>query len=282
MTIIGSVLDQAQKLFSRSFVVACFLPTLVFVVVCCTLSFGLDAVISAWKNLETTGLDKAAYQMVLLLGVIYLLSYVVYSVRSALHQFFQGQWPWPLRWLNILFLNHQRRIWERRYERRERGVNALNIPKWVTKENDTFGKAFSPYFLRPRQAQALLKKATVNRAVIARELKEGRKPPTTMMDRLFSDAYSLQANRKRYAPFLQAEIDRFVGDVKVMYAQPDSEPLRSAVTKLDASLHIEWNQAHDDLVQNFPDDARWLKSDPAGQCRDPHKSSTAASDTASP
>jgi hypothetical protein len=174
--IIGSVLDQAQKLFSRSFVIAGFLPSLVFLMASTALCLGSKPVVEAWEQLDTTGLDKASYKTVLVLGVVYLLAYVVYGIRSALHQVFQGDWPFPLRWLRPLFLWKERWLWNRQMRRLKRLADLRNVPEWALDNEDRFGKAWSPssVVLGRGQARLLLDRTREDLRAIVREPKEFR------------------------------------------------------------------------------------------------------------
>src|SRR5215217_2925040 len=105
---ITTVLDQALKLFGRGFLIAAFFPSLLFVAVIVYLGWGFEALTTMVEEWTQAGLSEAVFGTLVALVAVYLLAYMLYGVRTALHQLYQGQWPIPLKWLDPIFLARQR------------------------------------------------------------------------------------------------------------------------------------------------------------------------------
>jgi hypothetical protein len=262
LMIIGSVLDQAQKLFSRSFAIAGFLPSLVFLMASTALCLGSKPVVDAWDKLDTMGLDKASFKTVLVLGVVYLLAYVVYGIRSALHQVFQGDWPFPLRWLSRLFLMKERWIWNRQMRRLTFVTDLTNVPKWVLNDEDRFGKDYSrsSVVLGRGRARVLLEQTREDLRTIVRELKEFHEPSSTICQRILLNAHALRANRHRFGSAFRDEVDRFLAELKARFEADQTGTFRKAARDLDSSTERDRIQAKGDFVVEFPEQSRWLRA----------------------
>src|SRR5829696_6033295 len=90
---IGSVLEQAQKFLGRGFLISAFVPSLLFSAVICYLWLGDETLRSTVQEWAEKGFQQAGFNIVMTLVAIYLLAYVLYGIRGALHTWYQGIWP---------------------------------------------------------------------------------------------------------------------------------------------------------------------------------------------
>lgn len=258
---IGNVFNQAQKLFSRSFAIASFVPSLLFIMVAAYL-FGGEVLNRELTQFKGKGWEweKATPELMLSLGAVYLLAYVVYGIRAALHHLFQGHWPLPLRWLSYALLTKERWIWGRRKARLEQLVAARDAPDWALSSEDRFGRTFSHFILTPSQARTRLRTSRGAHLEILRCLRDGQKPSSRSYWHVLTDAHLLQANRRRLPAPFQEEVDRFVSEIRAAYETKDNVALRDAAQELKARTQRQWTEAYEYLMQDFPQDERFLQS----------------------
>jgi hypothetical protein len=250
---IGTALDQAQKLFSRGFVIAAFVPSLLFatVVACRWWGFAtLKTTVQAWAQ---KGLKESAFEILLVGTVVYLLAYVLYGIRTAIHQLYQGEWPIPLKWLRPVGLALVHRAMGRCQARlREKEVR-LDDPAWAI--DFDFAETYAS--IKLALEEPTLQKVRDSHQHILRCLEKGEVWQEKMYLDILHEARILQANRDRFSSDLQKEVDRLVGDIQAAYKASPS--LRTATTRLNALALREWTAAYTDLMDNFPDDERWLR-----------------------
>src|SRR6266446_4386408 len=132
---IGTALDQVQKLFGRGFWLAAFVPSLLFVGIASYLLMDLDGLRSTVLALTQKDLKEAGLNIVLSVVAVYLMAYVVYGARSAIHDLYRGEWPITLRWLERLCLRQQRRARNRALAELQAREVLLDNVRWAT----TFG-----------------------------------------------------------------------------------------------------------------------------------------------
>lgn len=257
---IGTALGQVQKLFGRGFLIAAFMASLLFVAVARYLWWGFEALkemVLGWAQKE---LKEAGFEMLLALVLVYLLAYVLYGVRGALHQLYQGEWPVvPLKWLRSAGLALERRKMRQYEDTLHAKELALDDPAWAI--DFGFTETYSAIELTSEEARPRLQKVRDFHQSLLHCLEKGQKLEKEQEEKAYwsvlGEARLLQANRDRFPADLQKEIDQLVAGIKRAY---DANPaLRKATVRLNALALREWTAAYDDLMNNFPDDERWLR-----------------------
>jgi hypothetical protein len=247
---ISTVFDQVQKLFGKGLAIAAFVPSLLLLIVTAYLWFGPEQVARELRRVQAQPLDKATPEILLALGVVWLLAYVLYGVRGALHGLFQGRFPLPLAWLGLLLLAKERWVRRRRQARLDQKDAERDVPVWAMEKQ--FGPTFSRAVLTPRLAKARLKRARAKHEEILKQLQTKRGRPPGKYRQVLTEAHLLQANRKRLPPALQEEVDRFVAEVRDAYDK--NAPLRQAAKELLATVDREWVIAYSRLHEDFPEE----------------------------
>src|SRR5580700_8089566 len=88
---IGTTFDQIQKLFGRGFMLAALVPGFLAAIAAAYLLWGFDALqntLQAWIKQDWKG---TIIQGLLALVAVYLLAYILYGLRAAILELYQGQ-----------------------------------------------------------------------------------------------------------------------------------------------------------------------------------------------
>ena len=252
---IGIALDQAQKLFGRGFLIAAFIPTLIFAVVVSYLLGGAEGLEKTVRGWAQGDLKEMGVEILLSLVAVYLLAYVLYGVRTGLQQLYNGQWPVPLKYLRRVGLAMARRTMVLRQKALREKEGALDDPAWAIYFD--FVKTYTPIQVTPEVAKTSLNKIRDSHTSLLCCIEEKQDwQEETYLD-ILREARILQANRDRFPSDLQMEVDRLVGNIKAAY---HSNPtLRSAASLINARARREWTAAYTELRDYYPDDERWLR-----------------------
>jgi len=252
---IDTIIDQAQKLFGRGFLIAAFIPTLIFAVVFRYLLGGVEGLEKTVRGWAQSNFKEMGVEIVLSVVAVYLLAYVLYGVRTGLQQLYYGQWPLPLKYLRRVGLAMARRAMVRRQKTLREKEDALNDPAWAV--DFDFVATYTPIQVTPGVAKASLNKIRDSHTSLLCCIKEEQDwQEKTYLD-ILREARILQANRDRFPSDLKMKVDRLVADIKKTYR---SNPrLRSAASLLNARALREWTAAYTDLRDYYPDDERWLQ-----------------------
>src|SRR4051812_26491080 len=152
---IGAVLDQVQKLFGRAFLIAAFVPSLLAVASAVGLWGGLATLRETVLGWTRQGFQEATFTLLALLALVYLLAYVAYGIRSALHRLYQGDWVvWPLTALAVPLTARARRELRAADAALEEATLALDDPAWCLEQ--TFAPSFTPLVLHRDEARQRL------------------------------------------------------------------------------------------------------------------------------
>jgi hypothetical protein len=287
-----AVLDQFQKLFGKGFLIAAFVPSILFVCFLKFLRAGWWEMQMALARLWSDGW-KISLNVLAYLVIIYLLAYVIYGMRGLLHNLFQGQWSitlsttqqyneaiilpdWALtdlpirrhtkrfvKWLefvlNLPFRAGQR--WEVNSFRKlkeisDLRVSVLDIPRWILKEN--FDRTFNAIRLDHDQAFALIETVDAKHRDFMQRFREEEDWNESEYWDIVATAQLLRANRKRLK-HAQPAIDLLINDIKETYYEKDSEALRQAVEHLSESADRDWRSVYSRLKATFPEEERWMR-----------------------
>jgi len=253
--IVGTALDQSQKLFGRGFLIAGGGPTLLFAVIGGYLLYGyawLQSSVLAWIGL---GWQEALFQIALLLVAVYLAAQVVYGLRTAALQVYQGEWPGPLAWLRPVGIALATKTM-RRYEAREEAIlEVLTDFAWAREFQ--FGETFSPVEVAEEEVRRRQQQVHAAHERLAGQVRQGRRWREGAYGEILHEARLLQANRDRFSPDLQADVDALVAVVAARYRE--HLPLRAAVEHLWEATFREWIEASEARAANFPEHERWLR-----------------------
>jgi hypothetical protein len=287
-----AVFDQAQKLFGKGFLIAAFVPSLLFVCFLKFLRAGWWEMERALPSLWSAGW-KVSLNVLAYLIIIYLLAYVLYGIRGLLHNLFQGRWDitlsskqqrdeaiilpdWVLddlamsrarkRWterlefvLNFPFwLGHhwEARSFRTRIELTDLRVAVLDVPLWVTETK--FADTFHPVRLTHEQAFPLIEKLAAQHREFRRRFEAGEEWKDSEYWKILAGAQLLRANRKRLI-HLQLAIDLLIEEMKTAYLAKDSQALRDAVARLHEWADREWRSAYSEQKATFPERERWMR-----------------------
>jgi hypothetical protein len=284
---VESILDRAQKLFGRGFLIAAFVPTVFFVLSSSILYWGFTSLAQHAREIAKTGWKENVLELGLWLLMIYLLAYVLYGTRTFVHQLYQGGWRItlsfkilsPLEW--ILNRPYRLGIWltthrlERYKEIAEKKVAALDWPNWVL-ECD-FGDTFSPKRISESKANTELPSLRRTHQVIVSCLDKHHAPNHRAYCDLLARAHILRANLGRFSAELRAEVEEFITTLRTAFHNAEYHgPLELAVTRFEGAAERDWSDAQSSFVTNFPDDARWIRATQLGTVaavndRYPHK-----------
>jgi hypothetical protein len=260
-TIGGTVLDQAQKLGGRGFLIAAFIPALLFVAVIIYLLWGIDSLQQGVRELAEQGWKRSVLHILIGFVCIYLLAYVLYGIRGFLYEFLQGEWPVaPLKWLRPVFLALEARAFRRRQSILVQKINALNDPYWATE------KAFGPFnptsraiVMKATEARPMLQNVYNSHQNLIQRLATGHKWKEKKYWDILRKARRLQAkeNRSKFPIELQMEIDQLVAIIKAEHEA--NYLLRITTDRFKALALREWDAAYNDRYGNFPKNERWLR-----------------------
>lgn len=251
---IGTALDQAQKLFGRGFLIAAFVPCILFATVITYLWWDFETLKMAVQVWAQKDLKASTFETLLVLIAVYVLAYVLHGVRAAAHQLYQGQWPVPFSWLRpVALVRVHRTMHRRQVALREKEV-ALDDPAWAI--DFDFAETYTAIRLMSEEARSRVQKVRDSHQGILRCLEEGQEWQEKAYLEILREARLLQANRDQL-PNLQKEIDRVVEDIKAAYKA--NQPLRTTTAHLNALALREWTTAYTDLMEYFPSDERWLR-----------------------
>ncbi|HEV2834998.1 MAG TPA: hypothetical protein VGW58_06760 [Pyrinomonadaceae bacterium] len=285
-----AVVDQFQKLFGKGFLIAAFVPSLLFV------SF-LKFLRVGWAQMQTNLNDlwasgwKLPLNLLAYVVIIYLLAYVLYGVRGLLHNLYQGRWDinvstkqryneaiilpkWALKnvpitrkpnsvvkaihfLLNIPFSlgrSWEVRSFQKLKELSEVRVTVFDVPLWVKTE---FGGTFNPNKLTHEQAFPLIDKLNAKHGDFRKRFRSGGDWTETEYWQLLATAQLLRANSRRLE-YLRTAIDRLVKEIKETHQAKDAKALRDAVERLYTSADREWRSIYSHLNATFPDE-RWIR-----------------------
>ncbi|HEV8430071.1 MAG TPA: hypothetical protein VGQ41_19370 [Pyrinomonadaceae bacterium] len=285
-----AVLDQFQKLFGKGFLIAAFVPSLLFVSFLKFLRVGWAQMQTNLNNLWASGW-KLSLNVLAYLVIVYLLAYVLYGVRGLLHNLYQGRWDinvstkqryneaiilpnWALKnvpltrkpnfivkgihlLLNIPFTLGRR--WEvssfrKLKEISEVRVTVLDVPLWVRRE---FGGTFNQNRLTYEQAFPLIDNLNAKYEDFLKRFRSGDEWTETEYWQLLATAQLLRANRKRLE-YLRTAIDLLVAEMKETHNAKGAKALRDAVDRLFNSADREWGSIYSHLNATFPDE-RWIR-----------------------
>lgn len=255
---IGTVLGQAQKLFGRGFLIAAFVPSSIFVATVSYFLWGYSAIEETVNQWITQGWKQAAFEIILLLMTIYLLAYLIYGIRAAIHQCFQGRWPGPLKPLMPIGLALATRKMRRLEEKTERRANSLDVPAWAMKFH--FKETSADVELTCEDAARTLSTIRSSHQSLLQQLKQNEKLKASQeksYQSILGKARILQSNLDRFSPVLRQEINQLVCSIKTAYNA--HLPLRTAVRRMNAVALRRWTTAYNSLSNNFPSDERWLR-----------------------
>jgi hypothetical protein len=202
---IGTALDQAQKLFGRGFLIAAFVPSLLFITVLTYLWWGFEALKITVQGWAQKDLKESAFETLLLLSAVYLLAYVLYGVRAAVHQLYHGQWPVPLRWLRSVALIRVHRTMGRCQATLREKEGALDDPAWAI--DFGFAETHTAIRLAPEEARLGLQKVRASHQSMLQRLKDGQEVQDKLYWDILREARVLQANRD-WLPNLREEINQ--------------------------------------------------------------------------
>lgn len=253
--IVGTALDQTQKLFGRGFLIAGVVPTLLFAVIGGYLLYGyawLRSSVLAWTGL---GWQAALFQIALLLVGVYLAAQVVYGLRTAVLQGYHGDWPWPLAWLKPVGIALATKTMRRHEAREEAILEALTDFAWAREFE--FGETFSPVEVAADEGRQRRQQVHAAHERLASQVRQRRRWREGAYGEILHEARLLQANRDRFPPDLQADVDALVAVIAARYAE--QLPLRTAVEHLWEATFREWIEASEARAANFPEHERWLR-----------------------
>ncbi len=256
---IGTVLDSVQKLFGKGFLIAAFLPSLLFLLGLHFLFFGRETFNETVILLGKGEWKEASLKVLITLAATYLLAYVVYGIRSGLHNFYQGRWPSVLGIVSKVFT-----AWERKHaheydSRLETKLQALSISYWILK--DHFKKTFIPGSdrLAPEAVRGRMEEISKSHRLILASLKEKGFLNREKYWKLLAEAKLLQARQNLLPRYLQPKIEALVDEISRAYQHKQNAALRESVDELRALAEGEWTAAYSDRMENFPKDERWLR-----------------------
>jgi hypothetical protein len=188
---------------------------------------------------------------------------VLYGVRAAVHEVYQGNWTVPpFSWLARLLRAGERRVRQRRDRRAEVLLEPLAVSLWVSKQN--FGPISSTVILSPRKAQRVLRRAREQHDEIIQHLKE-RRPwrarHTLLYGQLLTATMQLKANQARLPASVRDGAEQLVAAVAEYYNKPGPEyaDLRRAFEAFQTEVQHEYDEAATRLSRQFPDNERWLR-----------------------
>lgn len=269
------ILDRAQKLFGRGFLIAAFVPSLLFVLCSGVLFWGFAALSLHAHQLGKAEWKENIFELGLWLIIVYLFAYVVYGARAFLHQLYQGAWQVTLsfrrlKWLEwILNRPYSTGVWfgtrrMRRYrEIAEERVTALDWPRWVTEGG--FGDTFSPKKLNGREAKAEIATAQSGHLEIVWSLEHREEIRDKDYWDLLARAHVLRANAKRFDKEMQQQVNELIAMIRGTFDNSDYHiQLELAVTHYREMAKREWSTAHGGFLTNFPEDERWMRATQLG------------------
>ncbi|HWM25180.1 MAG TPA: hypothetical protein VNP98_10175 [Chthoniobacterales bacterium] len=269
------ILDRAQKLFGRGFLIAAFVPSLLFVFCSGVLFWGFAALSSHAHQLAKAEWKENIFELGLWLIIVYLFAYVIYGARAFLHQLYQGAWRVTLsfkklEWLEwILNRPYRAGVWlgthrMRRYrEIAEERVAALNWPRWVTECH--FGDAFSDKKLNAREAKAEIDTLQSDHLAVVWSLEKKKDICDKDYWDLLARAQVLRANSKRFDKEIQQQLDELIAMIRRTFEDPNyHKQLDQAVTRYREMAKREWSTAYGGFSANFPEDERWMRATQLG------------------
>jgi len=284
-----AVLDQFQKLFGKGFLIAAFVPSLLFVSFLKFLRVGWAQMQTNLNVLWASGW-KLSLNVLAYLVIIYLFAYILYGVRGFLHSLYQGQWDvnvstkeryneaimlpkWALEYVPItrkpnflvkgihILLNipfSLGRHWEvssfrKLKEISELRVTVLDVPLWVK----DFGATFNRNRLTHKQAFPLIDKLNSEYEDFLKRFRSGKQWSETEYWQILATAQLLRANRRRLE-YLKTAIDRLANEMKETHNGEDAKPLRDAFKRLCDLAEEEWRSVFSHINATFPDE-RWIR-----------------------
>jgi hypothetical protein len=251
---ITTVLDQALKLFGRGFLISAFVPSLLFVAVIVYLGWGIEALTTMVEEWTQAGLSEAVFGTLVALVAVYLLAYMLYGVRTALHQLYQGQWPIPLKWLDPIFMARQCSRMERLQTALEEKTRALDTSHWVQLD---FEETFTPLECDPEDARSKVQEVRGAHCNLLNRLGQPDRWKKVEYADILNKTRVLQANRTRFSSDLTNEIDQLVIEIKQAYHA--KVPLRLAAQSIEAVANREWTAAYAYRYNDLPGDESWLR-----------------------
>jgi hypothetical protein len=249
---IGSVLETAQKLVGRGFVLAAFIPTLLFAAIYQYLFGGIDSLRTIVQNWVEENWTATAFQITLLLVAVYLMAYVLYGLRTAFYEFYRGAWPRPLRGLHEWFRAREKRAMGHSETDVEAKLGPLNVHLWATKK--CFENAYDRTTVDEAQAQKSLETARKAYTSLG-EVREGYSSEKTYWQILIQ-LHRLQANAAGFSSGFQASLENMIQRVREDYQC--NQTLQKAVENLRAYALGEWSVAYGYHTSTFPENPRWL------------------------
>jgi hypothetical protein len=252
---IQTLLDQTQKLFSRGFLIAAFIPSLLFVTLLAYLGWGYDALSGAVAQWTQKGLQEAGLELLLAAAGVYLLAYVLYGLRVAVYQVFQGQWP--LAFLRTLGLRLEERAMAARQRDLDQLEAALNDLDWAAEYD--FARSF---VRREKLTQDEGKKRYDDYRKRYTELIAAADGQQRLdgeaYRRILHEARYLQTSSEKFDDNLRQQVAAFVALLKQDYA--DKPLFQETVKALSSEKLREWEQAYAHLYDSFPPSKRWLQA----------------------
>jgi hypothetical protein len=270
-----SILDRAQKLLGRGFLIAAFVPSLFFVLCTSILYWGFISLSQHVHELAKAKWKENAFELGLWLLIIYLLAYVLYGTRAFLHQLYQGDWQITLsfkslKWLEwILNRPYRLGIWlttrrMRRYqELAEEKLTALDWPNWVVEGH--FGDTFSRRRISAIQANKELSSLQRSHLETISSLDRERPVNDHAYWDLLARSQVLRANSRRFDREMQRKVDGFIATIRDTFQNPAYHArLRLAVTRYEGAAERDWSTIYGGFLANFPDDERWMRATQLG------------------
>lgn len=263
MGIISTILNQAQTLFGRAFVIAAFLPSIVLLVAIEALLIGVQKVRSDFASLTGDDLKSISLYMALGLGLAYLVAYVVYGIRPELHAVFEGRRLFAFGLLRRLMLQGQVRAFRRRQTELDRLGYLSTVASWPLPDQQQLRPVFSrtepPRFLSREQAVDALRAARASRANALSPL--GRDCPLEKSEyrKCLELAHSLQGNSPRLDESTRDQVEQFIDQLRADFQGQGAAALVSLAHDWYDDCNREWNEAADRLYRDFPARARYLQ-----------------------
>jgi hypothetical protein len=248
----GTVLDQTVKFFGRGFVLAALVPAILFVVTATLTIWGLDETreaVIAWTREESR---QAIVEAVAILAGTYLLAYVLYGVRTAIHGLYQGHLPRRLRALGAAGRALARRRFRALRAERRQLADEMNAPLWATRSDGRFTNAYSREALRAEAARELVADANDRHAKLVDCVEAGERWRERSYAMILTDAHRLQgrAHKDGLPDDVQQATEDLITDIR--NAQQKYVVLRRAAVSINAAAEQAWRDAHNALHGSYP------------------------------
>lgn len=248
---ISSILDQAQKLLGRGFLISAFVPSAVVLLLNLWIWSGLGVLREVVGELTAGKLKQASMKILVGILATYLVAYLLYGLRSAVHELYQGG---IFRgWLRTAILRStKQRIADLEHSLREAEAR-LDDCYWPTRYR------FGDSLVREAPDEhlpGLLERVEGKREELRKHLDQHQAVDPDLYGSILHDARRLKVWEPRLGKGETLRAKRVIARLRKDHRD---KALLAARRSLESDALREWTDAYVARYERFPSNERWLR-----------------------